>query len=120
MNQEPGDRCSAEQFNTGSVVDCREWIYDKSVYTSTFAAEVNMVCGNQWQVPLFQSIFFFGVLVRFSIVLMNDAFGLQLPSAIMCKTSPLKFILVIDGFSQSLAIKIHFDRTFWVKGFTPS
>lgn len=69
FNLSSADQCSAEQFNHLSTVDCHDWIYDQSVYTSTFAAEVNMVCGKSWQGPMFQSVYFAGILVRFYLSL---------------------------------------------------
>ena len=63
LNRPTADQCVADQFNNSSLVDCREWIYDKSVYTSTFVSEVDMVCSKSWQGPMFQSVYFLGILV---------------------------------------------------------
>ena len=67
LNQTSSDQCTAEQFDNKSVSDCHEWIYDKSVYSSTFAAEAGIVCSDSWKGPAFESIFFFGVWVSHSL-----------------------------------------------------
>jgi hypothetical protein len=57
------DQCSKDHFDSKKLTDCHEWIYDTSVYYATFMAEENLVCDEEWKVPLSQSVFFFGVLV---------------------------------------------------------
>ena len=56
--------CIATQFDKSQLLDCNDWIYDTSVYATTFVAEENIICKDSWKAPLSQSIFFFGVLVK--------------------------------------------------------
>ncbi|WAR08231.1 ORCT-like protein [Mya arenaria] len=55
---------------------CSQWVYDKSVFTSTLAADLDMVCGRAIMKSNAQMIFFFGLLAgSFLTGLASDRFG---------------------------------------------
>ncbi|XP_052809345.1 organic cation transporter protein-like [Mya arenaria] len=58
---------------------CSQWVYDKSVFTSTLAADLDMVCGRAIMKSNAQMIFFFGLLAgSFLTGLASDRFGRKL------------------------------------------
>lgn len=60
----------------GSEEECNDWVYDKSVFRSTFTAQTNLVCRDALRISHIQMMYYFGVLVG-DIVIGNigDLFG---------------------------------------------
>ena len=69
LNTTSANQCSADQF-TRKLTDCLDWVYDTSVYKTTFSVEDNIVCSNEWKEPMIQSMFFLGVMVRLFLTLL--------------------------------------------------
>lgn len=46
-----------------SLIKCKEWVYDKSVFYETFTSKANFVCGDALKTSHIQMFFYFGVLV---------------------------------------------------------
>ena len=62
LNSASSSQCSADQFGR-TLTDCNDWIYDTSVYKTTFSVEDDIVCSNGWKEAMIQSMYFMGVLV---------------------------------------------------------
>ena len=52
-------------------MDCSSWVYDTSVYATTFISEDDIVCDDEWKGPLAQTIFFCGVLVSLQCLILE-------------------------------------------------
>ena len=54
--------CSSKKFNN-LTEKCEEHLFSTQDMKKTLATEFDLVCGEEWQLPLSQSVFFAGVLV---------------------------------------------------------
>lgn len=59
-----------------SIITCNRWVYDESVFTSTLAAELNMVCDRADMKSNGQMVFFGGLLTGSLLTgMISDRFG---------------------------------------------
>ncbi|KAL4232457.1 hypothetical protein ACF0H5_007150 [Mactra antiquata] len=61
------DRCKLYKtdhmiYNTSDTESCSQWVYDESVFKSTFTTKDDLVCDDAIKIPNVQMVFFFGVL----------------------------------------------------------
>lgn len=70
------DVISNKPINSSSFEKCQEWVYDKSVFKTTFTSQIDLVCDDGLKIPHIQMLCYFGVLVG-DIILGNtgDLFG---------------------------------------------
>ncbi|XP_008989653.1 solute carrier family 22 member 4 isoform X5 [Callithrix jacchus] len=61
LGLEPGRDVDLGQLEQESCLD--GWEFSQDVYSSTVVTEWNLVCGDDWKVPLTTSLFFVGVLL---------------------------------------------------------
>ncbi|KAJ8316720.1 hypothetical protein KUTeg_005730 [Tegillarca granosa] len=86
-----------------SLIKCTSWVYDDSIFKSTFTAEQNIVCEQSYKQTLAKTMFFAGVLVgAFALGVLSDVIGRK-------KTLHLSFLLmtasgVAVAFAPSYAI----------------
>ena len=67
--------CSAADF-TKDIMKCDRYLFSDAVMKSSLVSEFHLVCHEDWQVPLSQSIFFAGVLVGAMLFgLLSDIWG---------------------------------------------
>ena len=64
----PYDRChlydhSNNSVSNNSLIKCKEWVYDTSVFENTFTKQVDLVCDNADWISIAQTIYYAGVLV---------------------------------------------------------
>jgi OCT family organic cation transporter-like MFS transporter 4/5 len=72
----PEEQCVPDNFASDELVECSDWIFDKSVYSTTFMSEAGIVCQDDWKGPLAQSLVFVGALLASLITgLLADKFG---------------------------------------------
>ncbi|KAK2140709.1 hypothetical protein LSH36_1273g00024, partial [Paralvinella palmiformis] len=63
-----------------SLIDCTEWIFDRSEFISTINSKYNLVCDSSWMSELTSTIYMGGVLVGSVISgLISDKFGRKVP-----------------------------------------
>ncbi|XP_013411039.1 organic cation transporter protein isoform X2 [Lingula anatina] len=62
---------------TNATYSCDKWVYDKSVFTATFATDFGLAnCGEKWKIATAQIVFMAGVLVgAFVMGALSDAIG---------------------------------------------
>ncbi|XP_032012372.1 solute carrier family 22 member 4 isoform X1 [Hylobates moloch] len=74
LGLEPGRDVDLEQLEQESCLD--GWEFSQDVYLSTVVTEWNLVCEDNWKVPLTTSLFFVGVLLgSFMSGQLSDRFG---------------------------------------------
>ncbi|XP_002744655.2 solute carrier family 22 member 4 isoform X2 [Callithrix jacchus] len=74
LGLEPGRDVDLGQLEQESCLD--GWEFSQDVYSSTVVTEWNLVCGDDWKVPLTTSLFFVGVLLgSFVSGQLSDRFG---------------------------------------------
>ncbi|XP_040261066.1 solute carrier family 22 member 5-like [Bufo bufo] len=70
----PGVDVNVEVIEKEKCLD--GWHYDRDLYHSTVVTEWNLICDNDWKVPLTSSLFFLGVLLgSFVSGQLSDRFG---------------------------------------------
>ncbi|XP_060603608.1 organic cation transporter protein-like [Ruditapes philippinarum] len=82
---QPYDRCHVYVTDGNSLhaanasrVMCTEWVYDKSVFTSTFTSQINLVCRDSLKTSHIMMFFYFGLLVGDLILgMLSDSLGRQ-------------------------------------------
>ena len=74
--EEFASTCSASSFNSSSVIDCNDWVYDTDQFTETLATKENLVCEDEWKRRILGTLMMLGLLVG-SIIggRLGDKFG---------------------------------------------
>ncbi len=69
--------CDPEHFDEHDTFNCtHDKIYDKTYYKSTIVSEFELLCGEEWKVPVVESVMFVGVMVAALVGgLLADKFG---------------------------------------------
>lgn len=58
------------------MAECKEWVYDRSVFTETISTEFDLVCGQNTFVSILGTIYMIGVLLGSLFGgFFNDKFG---------------------------------------------
>ncbi|KAK3888657.1 hypothetical protein Pcinc_007270 [Petrolisthes cinctipes] len=72
-------QCSQDDFDEDLTLNCTEWVYDTSTFTSTTVTEFDLTCDNAKLVPLAGSMYMVGMLVgAITIGDFADRFGRKL------------------------------------------
>merc|ERR1712241_406954 len=74
--EEFASTCSTSSFNSSSVVECNEWVYDTDQFSETLATKENLVCEDEWKRRILGTLMMLGLLVG-SIIggRLGDKFG---------------------------------------------
>ncbi|XP_025152920.1 organic cation transporter protein [Harpegnathos saltator] len=106
------DQCAVDV--NGTLVECTEWTYDRSIFSETIISQWNLVCDRTHYANIQQSILMFGVLLG-NIIFgsLADRYGrkmplmasvvLQLLSGIGCAIVPWFQALLLMKFLSALA-----------------
>merc|ERR1712241_497360 len=74
--EEFASTCSTSSFNSSSVIDCNDWVYDTDQFEETLATRDNLVCEDEWKRRILGTLMMLGLLIG-SIIggRLGDKFG---------------------------------------------
>jgi len=105
------------------TVSCDSVVFDKHTFHSTIGMEWNLVCGEEWQIPLSTSVYLSGIFVGGVLAgIFSDKFG-RMTTIILCNLlhfvasasatlSPNIAVFMVLRFLTSLAINGSFVTSF--------
>lgn len=96
-------QCSAPNFDPDHDEKCSRLIYDKEYYGKTIVSDFDLSCGQEWKIPLVQSMSFVGIMISaMTFGLLADMYG---------RRHILMISLTITVFAGTV---ITFSRNYWV------
>merc|ERR1712241_127290 len=74
--EEFASTCSTSSFNSSSVIDCNDWVYDTNEFVETLTTKSNLVCEDEWKRRILGTLMMLGLLIG-SIIggRLGDKFG---------------------------------------------
>lgn len=96
-------QCDVFSGNTSTLTSCNRWVYDTSVFKTTFTSEQNIVCDDELKTSHASMVFFGGVLF--------GAFGLGALSDLLGRK---KTLYISSWLLLSSTLAVAWSPSFWV------
>ncbi|KAL4222696.1 hypothetical protein ACF0H5_018737 [Mactra antiquata] len=113
------DKCHYKEWKDGEVIlrECNSWVYDRSIFKSSLAADMNMVCDRVILKSNAQMIFFSGFLAGSLLTgMFSDRFGRKTTTCLSSIFYVLVAISITWTPSYSIYVLLNFSVGFFAVG----
>ncbi|CAF0751650.1 unnamed protein product [Didymodactylos carnosus] len=96
---------------TNELMDCREWVYDRSIFGYTFTEEANMVCKSKSRKSLLAAVLQFAGIFTVVCGSLGDKIGRKVSASI---TTGFLYIILIITQTVIQFVPMSIDTKFWL------